>query len=175
MRVLLASIGTAGDLLPFVALGKALRRRGHDVIVLGNGYYRDVAEREGLRFAAVIPPEEHVERARRRSEWGMHQSFTEGGKNLLADMPRVYEAIAAYHVPGETVVAASGLMFGARIAQEKLGLPLATVHLSPLCLRTVSDDAGWPWWLPGPVRRAVSEAVGFGIDRFYGAEINAFR
>lgn len=175
MRVLLVSIGTAGDLLPFVALGKALRRRGNDVTVLGNGYFRDVAEREGLRFVAVIPAEEHTERARRRNEWNMRRSFTEGGKNLLADMPRVYEAVAAHHVPGETVVAAAGMMFGARIAQEKLGLPLATVHLSPLCFRTPSDDAAWPRWMPRPVRRALSGLIGRGIDYFYGAQINAFR
>ncbi|MDB5307685.1 MAG: glycosyl transferase [Gemmataceae bacterium] len=175
MRALLVSIGTAGDLLPFIAVGKALRRRGHDVTVLGNGYFRDVAEREGLRFVAVIPAEEHLERSRRRNEWGMRQSFREGGKNLLADMPRVYEAVAAHYVPGETVVAAAGMMFGARIAQEKLGLPLATVHLSPICFRSACDDVAWPRWMPRPLRRAIFGAIERGIDHFYGSEINAFR
>ncbi len=175
MRVLLVSMGSAGDLLPFIALGQALRGRGHDVTVLSNGYFRDVVEKESLRFVEVIPAEEHIKRTRQRSGWGFRRSFTEGGRNLLEDMPKVYEAVAAHYVPGETVAAAAGLMFGARIAQEKLGLPLASVHLSPLCFRSVHDDVTWPRWMPLPVRQWLFGMLERGIDRLFGAEINAFR
>jgi UDP:flavonoid glycosyltransferase YjiC (YdhE family) len=175
MRVLLVSMGSAGDLLPFIALGQALRDRGHDVTVLGNGYFRDVAEKETLRFVEVCPADEHVKRTRQRSGWGFRRSFTEGGRNLLEDMPRVYEAVAAHYVPGETVVAAAGMMFGARIAQEKLGVPLATVHLSPLCFRSVHDEVAWPRWMPLPIRQVLFGMLERGIDRLFGAAINAFR
>jgi rhamnosyltransferase subunit B len=161
MRVLLVSIGTAGDLLPF--------------IVLGNGYFRDVAERESLNFVPVCSAEEHVQRARQRDSWDLRRSLTEGGRNLLEDMPRTYEAIAAHYVPGETVVAAAGLMFGARIAQEKLGLPLATVHLYPLCFRSVHDRMVWPRWAPLLLRRVLFRLIERKIDRSFGVEINAFR
>jgi UDP:flavonoid glycosyltransferase YjiC (YdhE family) len=175
MRVLLISMGSAGDLLPFVALGQALRSRGHDVTVLSNGYFRDVVEKERLRFVEVSPADEHVKRTRQRSGWGFRRSFTEGGRNLLEDMPIVYEAVAAHYVPGETVAAAAGLMFGARIAQEKLGVPLATVHLSPLCFRSVHDDVAWPRWMPLPVRQLLFGMLERGIDRLFGTAINAFR
>jgi rhamnosyltransferase subunit B len=175
MRVLLVSIGTAGDLLPFIALGRALLGRGHEVTVLGNGYFRAVAAQEGLDFVAVCSAEEHLKRTRQRNRWDVRRSFREGGRNLLEDMPRVYEAVAAHHVPGETVVAAAGMMFGARIAQEKLGLPLATIHLYPMCFRSIHDPNGWPWWVPLPLRRAVFALIERGIDRSFGAEINAFR
>jgi UDP:flavonoid glycosyltransferase YjiC (YdhE family) len=175
MRVLLASIGTLGDLLPFVALGKALRARGHDVTVLGNGYFRDVVEKEALGFVEVCSAEEHLERARQRNNWDVRRSFREGGKNLLEDMPRVYEAVAAHYVAGETVVAAAGMMFGARIAQEKLGVPLATVHLSPLSFRSAHDKVTWPRWAPLALRQALFWALDRAIDRHFGAAINAFR
>jgi UDP:flavonoid glycosyltransferase YjiC (YdhE family) len=175
MRVLLVSIGTAGDLLPFIALGKALRGRGHDVTVLGNGYFRDVAHREALGFVEVCSADEHVRRTRQRSGWDLRRSFREGGRNLLEDMPRVYEAVAAHYVPGETVVAAAGMMFGARIAQEKLGVPLATVHLYPLCFRSVHDKIAWSRWTPLPVRRALFWGLERLIDRRFGVEVNAFR
>ncbi|MGH7171146.1 MAG: glycosyltransferase [Gemmataceae bacterium] len=139
MRVLLVSVGTAGDLLPFIALGKALRGRGHHVAVLGNGYFQEVAEKEALDFVPVCSAYEHVKRTQQRSNWDLHRSLTEGGRNLLEDMPRTYEAVVAHYVPGETVVLAAGLMFGAQVAQEKLGLPLATVHLYPLCFRSAHD------------------------------------
>src|SRR5262249_16516566 len=50
-----------------------------------------------------------------------------------------------YHIIREkqtdrTVVAGSGLCFGARIAHEKLGVPLATVHLQPSMLRSLIDS-----------------------------------
>ena len=175
MRVLLVSIGTAGDLLPFIALGKALRARGHEVTVLGNGFFRAVAEKECLGFVEVCSAEEHVKRARQRSNWDVRRSFREGGRNLLEDMPRVYEAVAAHYVPGETVVAAAGMMFGARVAQEKLGLPLATIHLYPLCFRSIHDKNTWPWWMPLMMRRALFRIIERGIDRHFGVEINAFR
>ncbi|HTU18473.1 MAG TPA: glycosyltransferase [Gemmataceae bacterium] len=175
MHVLLVSMGSMGDLLPFIALGRALRARGHDVTVLSNGYFRDMAEKEALRFVEVCPAEEHVNRTRQRSGWSFWRSFKEGGGNLLEDMPRVYEAIATHYVPGETVVAAAGLMFGARIAQEKLGVPLATVHLSPLCFRSVHDEIAWPRWMPLAVRQAIFGAIERGIDRLFGVAINAFR
>ncbi len=90
-------------------------------------------------------------------------------------MPRTYEAVAAHYVPGETVVAAAGLMFGARVAQEKLGLPLATVHLSPLCFRSAHDRVVWPRWASLPLRHALFWLIEQGIDRRFGVEINAFR
>ncbi len=175
MRVLLVSMGSAGDVLPFIALSQALRARGHDVTVLSNGYFRDVAEKEGVRFVEVSPADEHAKRTRQRSSWGLRRSFIEGGRNLLEDMPKVYEAVAAHYVPGETVVAAAGLMFGARIAQEKLGIPLATVHLSPLCFRSVHDEVAWPRWMSLTVRRVLFGMLERGIDRLFGAAINAFR
>ena len=38
------------------------------------------------------------------------------------------------------MVAASSIAFGARIAQEKLGLPTATVHLQPTVIRSLVDQ-----------------------------------
>ena len=175
MRILLVSIGTAGDLLPFIALGKALRRRGHDVRVLGNAFFRPVAEREGLHFVEVCSVEEHVRRTRQRSRWTLQRSFQEGAANLLADMPRVYDAIADHYLPGRTVAAAAGMMFGARIAQEKLGLSLATVHLYPLCFRSIHDEVSWPRWLPRRLRAAAYRLFDRIIDSRLAPSINAFR
>src|SRR5262245_27490475 len=175
MRILLVSVGTAGDLLPFIALGKALRRRGHDVRVLGNAFFRSVAEREGLHFVEVCSAEEHVRRTQQRNRWTLKRSFKEGAVNLLADMPRVYEAIAEHYLPGETVAAAAGMMFGARIAQEKLGIPLATVHLYPLCFRSIHDDVSWPRWLPCRLRAAAYRLTDRLIDSRLAPSINAFR
>ncbi|HWG45727.1 MAG TPA: nucleotide disphospho-sugar-binding domain-containing protein [Gemmataceae bacterium] len=175
MRALLVTLGTAGDLVPLIALGKGLRGRGHDVTILGNGYYRDVARREGLEFVDLCSADEHQQRTRQRSGWTPLRAAREGGKNLLEDLPRVYDAITSYYVRGQTVVAASGLMFGARIAQEKQGLPLATLHLYPRCFRSLDDSGFWPRWVPRTLRKLYFRMADRFIDRHLGAGINAFR
>jgi UDP:flavonoid glycosyltransferase YjiC (YdhE family) len=175
MRVLLVTIGTAGDLVPFLALGKALQARGHDVTILGNGHYQPAIARAGLGLVEVCSAAEHRRRTEQRDRWTLRQSFQEGAVNLLEDLPRVYDAITAHYVPGETVVAAAGLMFGARIAQEKIRLPLATVHLYPMCFRSISDPALWPSWLPRAVPRLLYRWLDRQIDKRLGAGINAFR
>jgi rhamnosyltransferase subunit B len=47
MRVLIACLGSLGDTLPFVAIGKALQARGHEVFLFANEVFRP--------FAAGLP------------------------------------------------------------------------------------------------------------------------
>src|SRR4029079_1812774 len=51
---LLVPIGSHGDVHPFVAIGKGLRERGHRVTLITSEPFRDVAERNGLEFAATL-------------------------------------------------------------------------------------------------------------------------
>ena len=51
-RVLLATIGSAGDVHPLLGLGRALRRRGHPVTLLASPVFETRARRLGLD---VIP------------------------------------------------------------------------------------------------------------------------
>ena len=90
---------------------------------------------------------------------------------ILPSVPRIYDLIARLNEPGQTVVAAPGTALGARIAQEKLGVPLATVHLQPIMLRSTLEPGcfGFPdiiGHLPRPLRSAYLRAVDrFLIDR----------
>lgn len=53
MRAFLAAFGDAGHVFPILALGCALRDRGHEVTVETFGRWRDDVEAEGLRFVAA--------------------------------------------------------------------------------------------------------------------------
>jgi UDP:flavonoid glycosyltransferase YjiC (YdhE family) len=58
-RVLVATAGTLGDLLPFVALGRRLTTRGHDVTVACSTGLHDWVKRSGLgaeRFDGDFAP-----------------------------------------------------------------------------------------------------------------------
>jgi UDP:flavonoid glycosyltransferase YjiC (YdhE family) len=62
-RFVVAAFGDAGHAFPAIALARALRRRGHDVLVETWERWRDPVEAEGLRFTAAeeyttFPPPE---------------------------------------------------------------------------------------------------------------------
>jgi rhamnosyltransferase subunit B len=90
-------------------------------------------------------------------------------------MHRVYELIAERHVPGETVVVSQGWLFGARIAQEVLGVPLASVHLQPLLFGSSHDIPGLPHWMPRCLPRLANVLVERSVDRALASRINTFR
>src|SRR5215211_4393087 len=52
-RFLVAAFGDAGHAFPAIALARALRRRGHEVLVETWERWRDPVEGEGLRFTAA--------------------------------------------------------------------------------------------------------------------------
>lgn len=50
MRVFMTTTGSHGDVHPFVALGAALRRRGHEAMLAANPHFRPLVEDAGLTF-----------------------------------------------------------------------------------------------------------------------------
>jgi UDP:flavonoid glycosyltransferase YjiC (YdhE family) len=173
MHVLLIPYGVAGDVLPLVSLGMTLRRRGHRATLVACGYFRTVAEKEGLGFIELYPAEEYLHEVfgatNDRLRFIPFMKLV--GEKLLLRMREAYAIIADQYVPGETVVAAQGWLFGARIAQEKLGVPLATVHMQPMLLGSVHDRGRIPVWLRRIMRRLFSGIANKGL----GPDLNAFR
>ncbi|WP_020529287.1 glycosyltransferase [Flexithrix dorotheae] len=53
MKILLTSIGTRGDMEPFLAIGEMLRKKGHEVICLFPEQFRNLAEESDMRFASL--------------------------------------------------------------------------------------------------------------------------
>jgi len=73
------------------------------------------------------------------------------------------------------------LALGARVAQDHLGVPLASVHLQPTMLRSVIDPPYlqglfMPGWLPGWMKQAQYSLVDWAVlDRVLGKPLNALR
>ena len=53
MKILLTSIGTRGDMEPFLAIGEILQEKGHHIICLFPGQFRKLAEDSGFEFASL--------------------------------------------------------------------------------------------------------------------------
>src|SRR5487761_1722560 len=182
MRILLVAVGSAGDVHPFVGLGLGLAARGHRVTLLASGYFEKLARQVGFDFVPVFSADEFLALLKNPLAWHRFRGFIEcfrGG--VLPTFEPIYRGIAERYVPGETVVVASTLGFGARCAQEKLGVPLVTVHLSPSVFRSdyhnpVLPGMFLPPWLPRRLKRAQYWlADGLVIERLMRGPLNAFR
>lgn len=182
MHAILIPFGSYGDVHPFVGLGRALRARGHRVTVITSGHFEPLICRAGLEFVGVATAADYDRILSDPDLWHPRRSFrTVALPALEMGLRRGYELIEGLYEPGNTVVAAAGMAFGARIAQEKLGIPLATVHLQPLCLLSAHETpvlpGGWlPRWVPSVLKRlALGAGSRWVLDRIVGPITNAFR
>ena len=77
MRVVITAIGSAGDVHPFVAIGRALRERGHDVVILASAWFEEAVTRAGVGFEPMDTREHYVE--------AVHTDFVAFQKEIQAD------------------------------------------------------------------------------------------
>jgi len=182
LQVIVIGLGSAGDVHPNIGLALALQQRGHEVLLVAPSVFRSLGERAGLEFAALLSDDEYDAAIRDPNLWHPFRSFSVVARRLILPALRpVYEIVQKHRRPGRTVVAAPGLAFGARIAQEKLGVPLATVHLQPIMFRSAIQPGcfGFPdilAHLPYPLRTLYLRAADrFLLDPYLADETNSLR
>ena len=54
-RVLIATIGSLGDLYPYLALASALQKRRHRVTIASSAHHRQRIEQSGFAFHKMAP------------------------------------------------------------------------------------------------------------------------
>ncbi len=180
MTVLLLTIGSAGDVHPFVGLGLALRRRGHTVKLLTNPYFGTAAVRAGLDVVPLGSAEEFAAAMANADLWHARRGVRAVFDLVLVGLRVVYDAVTTNLTP-DTVVVASSLGWGARIAQDRFRFPMATVHLSPSQFRSavappVLHGLFMPRWLPLKVKQSIwAGGDKYVLDRMLGPAINRLR
>jgi rhamnosyltransferase subunit B len=181
LHILLATIGSSGDVHPVIGLGRALRSRGHRVTVATNDYFCEEIGENGLEFLPLGTRAEAEALMGDPRLWHPRKGFGSiVERAILPNISRLYRMIEGQRGPG-LVVAATTLCLGARIAQEKLGVPTATIHLQPSVFRSYVDNGRLGPFDMGPgMPRPLKSALFWIMDRFYserliGPELNAFR
>src|SRR5215471_3006569 len=142
LQILIFAIGTAGDVFPSMAIGRALRQRGHRAVFITNSYFEDSARRAGLEFQSTGTAEEYLKAINDPDLWQFGKGFRVLVRQILDQMRPSYATIAERWREGETIVVAPAAPFGARLAHEKLGVPLVHLHLQPIVLRSRHDQPG---------------------------------
>lgn len=181
MKVILSTIGSLGDVLPFIGLGAALQARGHRVVLMTNPFFEAAAKRADLELVPLGSSEDYERVIRQSRIWHHRMGFRFVVRDAVTPLIRpMYEAIAE-RSDEETVVAGNILSFGARLAQEKLGCRLATLDVFPGILRSchqssVTPGLFTPDWLPPFLKHWQFQLIDvLFLDRFLGAAINGFR
>ena len=181
MKILITTIGSHGDVHPFLAIGAALRQRGHQVTMLASDLYEPLVRQLNLDFIPIGTAEEFQAGLRNPDLWKWPAGVSRVAQLIRPLVGRVYDAIASLAEPGNTILAYSTLGFGARIAQEKLKLPGVSIHLQPASFRSISHPAKMgglpmPAWLPHVARRAIFNlADRIYIDPAFAPPINEYR
>ena len=139
LQVLLPTMGSAGDVHPFIAIGSALQARGHRATILTNPIFQPLIEAQGLGFLGVGRAEDAHAAIANPELWHLRKGFKILAQVLVPAIAEIFRLIER-HADGNTVVAFSSAAFGARVAQEKLGVPSASVHLQPSVIRTFADQ-----------------------------------
>lgn len=132
MRVLIYAIGSAGDVHPFLGIGSALKRRGHEVFLITSPHFEQTVVKSGLGFRPLGTEEDFQQLQNDPNLWHPRKSLQVVLKKAAAPSYQpILDCARELHQPGNTVMLGSSLAFGACCARELLGIPFVTVHLAP--------------------------------------------
>jgi rhamnosyltransferase subunit B len=179
--IVLTPVGSAGDVHPFVGVGRALRERGHDVTVITSEPFRSVAENAGLRFAGTLTKEEFDRLTNNPDIWHPRKGMQVVMQAITQWMRDGYELLQPLYEPGRTLLVGHAFSLSTRVFQELHGVRAVTLHLAPSAFRTLhqmpvfragSDLSGLPtplkrlmWWIADRVY----------VDPYITPELNRWR
>jgi rhamnosyltransferase subunit B len=179
-HVVVVTIGSAGDLFPFLALALALRARGHRVSFLAPEQHGPWVRPTGLPFTG-LPADEAV--LRDPDLWHPTRGFSVVWRATRPAMARIVPFVAALPAEERCLLLVHPLALPeadlCRAAHP--GVKIAAAYLAPANLLTVHDPlmvGPWrvPVWVPLAARRRFWRWVGRRfIDPVALADVNAAR
>jgi rhamnosyltransferase subunit B len=172
----LCTLGSAGDVYPFIGIGQELRKRGYRLTLVTNPFFEAQARDVGLEFVGLGSVGDYLSIIENPDLWHRHKGLKLLAESaLLPSMEPLYEIISSFD-PSQTVLAAQGQLFGAHMAHEKLGFPFVTIHLQSSTFRSVYDVPLLPAWMPPLLKSGLFSLLDFFVlDRIFAPRINRFR
>ena len=173
MRCCLVSIGSHGDVAPFVALGQELRRRGHEVVLVVLQPYTHLVEAAGLRAAPVplgteaLWPHQRLLRSLMLAQSGA--TWLGMSLQLGRAAATVVDTLLAAAKDADMLVSGVVTSGAAATLARHHGLPSSTVLLGSLLPGSTDAQAVLaPAGAPAPLARLVSSVM-WQMTRVMGA------
>ena len=163
MKFAVVTLGSAGDLHPFLAVARALAERGHGVHLLAQAPHESAVRAEGVGFVPIASREDHDRTLGHPLLWHPLHGFGVLWRHLA--VPAIGPTIQALDVLSREeslTVLASPLAAGARLARERWPdrIRLLSGYTAPMGLRSTADPmflGAWhvPGWVPSSARRGL--------------------
>lgn len=180
MRALLMTLGTRGDVQPFLALAQGLQRAGHEAVVLAPHRFADFAAVHGVPFSGVDDGPMALmdnENAGALLDGGLGARL-----RLTRTMPRMFTRVLAdsWSVArdcGADVVAHNGQIIAGQHVAEALGIP--AVLALPIPMYVPTGEFPWPGVeLPAALPHALNRLTFAGMQgpaAMFGAGVDRWR
>ncbi len=157
---MLATFGTLGDIYPFIAIARALERRGIDPTIVAPDMNQRAIEDEGIRYARLRPNETNVIEALGVDIPGAFRIMLKNPHFILDEiylkfLRETYEDVLQAGADADVIFTHS-LLVGASQAAETLRIPAARVARAPLHLQSAAS----PPVTPGAPYRINSNGCG---------------
>jgi len=179
MHAVLVSVGTDGDIFPYVGLGVALRARGHSVTLVASEHYEPLASRHGFAFAPLVSAEENRELFEHPDFWKPLKTAPLMARWGVRFIRRQYDLLSKLASP-ETVLVANPGVLAAALVHEKLGVPVANLILQPWMIPSAIAPPIIPGFsflsrAPRPVWKLFARSLDVFGDILMGRELNGLR
>jgi UDP:flavonoid glycosyltransferase YjiC (YdhE family) len=181
MHAILTPVGSAGDVNPFVMIGRELRRRGHRVTLLSPDVFASSAARADVEFVSTGSADEFQRVTKNPDLWDPRRGAAVVFGEVLRHMRQTYALLEQLYEPGETIVVGHSLSLFTRVFEETHRVAASTIHLSPTVLRSDfeqpvlpsgHDISARPRWIKRLLWWALDR---FAIDRLLAPKLNAWR
>ena len=182
-RILIATIGSLGDLHPYMAVALGMQARGHRVTIATNRLQRPWVERAGLAWADLrpeAPDNPGPDLMARAMDPVAGPRFVFQTMIAPAVRDQVADLLAA--APGMDLLVSTPLSLGLPLAAERLGLPWASAVLQPMGLFSATDPPVPPqlaWAAPlfrlGWPAGALLRVAAHRVTRDWGRPVRAMR
>lgn len=161
--IVIATIGSLGDLHPCIALALELGQRGHRVIIASTPYYRKKIERLGIEFHPIRPDWDPTDRELiRQCEDLKRGPEVLYRKMILPELRGTYDDLLSI-ATGADLMIAGELVYAAPLVAETLQMRWVSAILSPFSFFSSRDPsvlvnvpglirlrrAGWPVYRTG--------------------------
>lgn len=153
-RIVLTTFGSYGDLYPYIALGRGLRARGHDVVVATSESYRTKVEMHQLQFHAVRPDLDDFgpfpEVARRVYDPRLGAEYIVRGL-VLPSLSNSFDDLQSA-AQGADLLVTHALTYAGHLLGRSLTIPWVSTILSPMVFLSACDP---PLLAPAPWLRSL--------------------
>lgn len=168
MKILISTVGSHGDVLPFIALANEFIKKGHEVIFYANPFFKSLVFNEQIKFVEIGTVKEYENMFSSFTNANSIKSFKLIASEFMRLCPIFYEAMKKDISKNNTIIISSSLLFAGRLLEETHNISCVTIHLSPSVFRSNINPARLaPNWIEAKTPLFIKNISWWLLDKFF--------